>query len=58
MVNGRLAAFFLVVLALVIAGIMVETYWDCRLKRRLMNECIPGSGPPVSGVGTTNPTLR
>jgi hypothetical protein len=30
--DQRVAAFSLVVLAVLIAGIMVEKYWDCRLK--------------------------
>ncbi len=42
MSNQRLAAILLAVLALVIAGIMVETYWDCRLHRgHSMRECMP-----------------
>jgi hypothetical protein len=39
--NNRLAAFYLVVLALLIGGIiMVEKYFDCRLKQHLSEgEC-------------------
>jgi hypothetical protein len=39
--NNRLAMFYLVVLALLIGGIiMVEKYWDCRLKQHLSEgEC-------------------
>ena len=57
--ENRFALLLLVGLAIVIAGIMVETYWDCRLHRRLsMRECIPpiGGGNPT-GI-TTSPALR
>jgi hypothetical protein len=39
--NNRLAAFYLVVMALLIGGIiMVEKYFDCRLKQHLSEgEC-------------------
>jgi hypothetical protein len=39
--NNRLAKFYLVVLALLIGGIiMVDKYWDCRLKQHLSEgEC-------------------
>ena len=33
--DNRLAVFCLIVLAIVIAGIMVEQFWDCRLNKRL-----------------------
>ena len=57
--DSRFALLLLAVLAIVIAGIMVETYWDCRLRRGLsMRECIP----PIDGAGTvgitTGPALR
>ena len=57
--ENRVALLLLVGLAIVIAGIMVETYWNCRLHHRLsMRECIP----PIGGVGTagitTGPPLR
>jgi hypothetical protein len=57
--DNRFALILLAVLAFVIAGFMVETYWDCRLQRGLsMRECIP----PLGGAGTvgitTGPTLR
>ena len=43
--DNRFALLLLAVLAIVIAGIMVETYWDCRLHRGLsMRECIPPIG--------------
>jgi hypothetical protein len=57
--DNRIALLLLAVLAIVIAGIMVETYWDCRLHRGLsMRECIP----PLGGAGTvgitTGPAIR
>ena len=57
--DNRFALLLLAVLAIVIAGLMVETYWDCRLRRGLsMLECIPPLGG-VSTVGiTTGPVLR
>ena len=33
--DNRLAIFCLIVLAIVIAGIMVEKFWDCRLHKGL-----------------------
>jgi hypothetical protein len=56
MSNSRIAAILLAVLALVLAGLMVEFYWDCRLlKHGTMQECLPsGAG---SGI-TSRPTLR
>jgi hypothetical protein len=57
--DNRFALLLLAVLAIVIAGITVETYWDCRLHRGLsMRECIPpiGSANPT-GI-TTSPALR
>jgi hypothetical protein len=59
MTNSRVAVLLLAVLALAIAGLMVETYWDCRLlKGGTLKKCMPGSGPRLPTVGTTNPTLR
>jgi hypothetical protein len=59
MTNSRVAILLLAVLALAIADIMVETYWDCRLlKGGSLKKCMPGSGPRSPTVGTTNPTLR
>ena len=57
--ENRFALLLLVGLAIVIAGIMVETYWDCRLHRRLsMRECIPPiGGGNLTGI-TTGPILR
>jgi hypothetical protein len=57
--ENRFALLLLAVLAIVIAGIMIETYWDCRLHRLLsMRECIP----PIGGANptgiTTSPALR
>lgn len=59
MSHQRLAAILLAIIALAMAGIMVETYWDCRLRgRHSMNECLPGiGGSPGSGI-STSPTLR
>lgn len=51
--DNRFALLLLAVLAIVIAGVMVETYWDCRLHRRLsMRECIP----PIGSAGTVGIT--
>jgi hypothetical protein len=48
MTNSRLAALILILLALVIAGIMVETYWDCRLlKGASLKACMPGQPGPI-----------
>jgi hypothetical protein len=57
--ENRFALFCLVAIAVVIAGFMVETYWNCRLiKLASERECMPGSGP-AAGLGiSTNPTLR
>jgi hypothetical protein len=33
--DNRLAVFCLIVLAILIAGIMVEKFWDCRLHKGL-----------------------
>jgi hypothetical protein len=50
--NSRLAVLLLAVLALVIAGLMVETYWDCRLlKGGSLKECAPGR-PGPTGLGS------
>jgi len=39
--DSRLAVFCLVCFAILIAGIMVEKYWDCRLRTKLsQNECL------------------
>lgn len=39
--DGRLAVFCLVCFAILIAGIMVEKYGDCRLTTKLsQNECL------------------
>jgi hypothetical protein len=41
--NNRLAKFYLVVLALLIGGIiMVDKYWDCRLKSSFRKASISG----------------
>ena len=38
----RAAIFILAVLALLIVGIMVETYWDCRTQKHgSMRDCLP-----------------
>jgi hypothetical protein len=57
--ENRFALFCLVVIAFLLAGFMVETYWNCRLiKLASQRKCMPGSGP-VAGPGiSTNPTLR
>jgi hypothetical protein len=57
--NSVIALLLLAALAVVCAGLMVETYWDCRLlKGGSLKKCMPGAGPRVPRVGTTNPTLR
>jgi hypothetical protein len=38
--DSRLAVFCLIVLAILIAGIMVEKFWDCRLKGRSEQACL------------------
>jgi hypothetical protein len=57
--ENRFALFCFVVIAFLLAGFMVETYWNCRLiKLTSQRECMPGSGPGA-GLGiSTNPTLR
>jgi hypothetical protein len=35
------------VLALLIAGRMVETYWDCRIRGRSMRACVPPIGDRI-----------
>jgi hypothetical protein len=46
--NSRMAALFLAVLALLIAGLMVEAYWDCRLLNNgSMKDCMPGRPGPT-----------
>ena len=48
MTNSRLAILLLIILALAIGGIMVETYWDCRLsKGRSFSECVPPHPGPT-----------
>ena len=48
MTNSRLAILILIVMAIAIAGIMVETYWDCRLlKGGSLKECMPPHPAPV-----------
>jgi hypothetical protein len=44
---SRTAALFPAVLALLIAGLMVETYWDCRSKGRAMRACVPPTGDRI-----------
>lgn len=40
--NNRLAVIYLAALALLIFGLMVENYWDCRrLGDRAMEQCGP-----------------
>jgi len=58
--NSRLSAVVLLsLLAPIIAGIMIETYWDCRLKaRHAMRECLPPRGWRDRPRHLTNPTLR
>jgi hypothetical protein len=44
--DQRLAVFCLVVLAILIAGIMVEKFWDCRLTKGLSeSDCLFTSAP-------------
>ncbi|SFM17176.1 hypothetical protein SAMN03159423_5771 [Bradyrhizobium sp. NFR13] len=39
--DSLLAVFCLVCFAILIAGIMVEKYWDCRVRTKLsQNECL------------------
>ena len=38
--DSRTAALFRAVLALLVAGLRVETYWDCRTKVRAMRACV------------------
>jgi FtsZ-interacting cell division protein ZipA len=48
MTNSRLAILILIVMAIAMAGIMVETYWECRLlKGRSFNECVPPHPAPI-----------
>jgi hypothetical protein len=47
MTNSRVAGLILVLLALVIAGIMVETYWDCRLLKGGSLKDMPGQPGPI-----------
>ena len=43
--EDRFAILCLAVIALLITGVMVETYWDCRLlKGGSMRECLPPIG--------------
>jgi hypothetical protein len=43
--DRRVAILCLAVLAFLIAGLMVETYWDCRLlKGGTMQSCLPPIG--------------
>jgi hypothetical protein len=42
MSNSNLAIAILIFMAIAVAGIMVETYWDCRLlKGGAFKECVP-----------------
>ena len=51
MSNSRLAVLVLSVIALLVAGLMVEAYWDCRLlKHHSMNECLPRGGHKNPGL--------
>ena len=44
--DSRLAVFCLVLFALLVAGIMVEKFWDCRLtKRQSQSACLFTSAP-------------
>jgi hypothetical protein len=45
--DGRAAALFRAVLALLVAGLRVETYWDCRTKGRAMRTCVPPIGDRI-----------
>ncbi len=57
--DNRIAAFCLVVIALLIAGIMVETYWDCRLLQRgSITECMPPRGHAATPRLSVTPKLR
>jgi FtsZ-interacting cell division protein ZipA len=48
MANNRLAILILIVIAIAVAGIMVETYWDCRLlKGGSFKECVPPHPAPI-----------
>jgi hypothetical protein len=62
----RFALFCMVVIAFLLAGFMVEAYWNCRLKgssSRLVKgpsvgECLLPGTAVVGGLGGTSPTLR
>jgi hypothetical protein len=57
--ESRLALFCLAVIVFLLAGFMVEAYWDCRLiKLASRPECMPGSGPAVRLGISTSPSLR
>jgi hypothetical protein len=57
--DNRLALVCLVVIAVLIAGIMVETYWDCRLLQRgSITECMPPRGQAATPRLGVSPTLR
>jgi hypothetical protein len=57
--DSRIAAFCLVVIAVLIAGIMVETYWDCRLLRNgSVAQCVPPRGQAATPGLTAGPRLR
>lgn len=45
--DSRTAALFRAVLALLVAGLRVETYWDCRIKGRAMRACVPPIGDRI-----------
>jgi hypothetical protein len=45
--DGRTAALFRAVLALLVAGLRVETSWDCRTKGRAMRACVPPIGDRI-----------
>jgi hypothetical protein len=48
--EARIAVILLAALALVIAGVMVETYWECRAKVGSYNQCVP----PIGGATFTD----
>jgi len=46
--NSRIAALFLIAIALLVVSMMLESYWDCRLlKRGSETECMPGHPGPT-----------
>jgi hypothetical protein len=45
MKQNTVALLLLALIGILIAGLMVETYWDCRLTKKMsMRECLPPIG--------------